>query len=168
MSIHVGRWRLLIGPAALVAGLSLFPFRPLDRPAHTATPAQDEKDSRQVTVFGIEATPGKAHVDPALLDVAPQLRKLLPDHGFRLLASENQRAVKGEKLSCDLGDTLKLTIDLRNRLTPDGKVVMGVRLDQGEKREALVETEVSTPPNQLCFLEKKLDGRVLLIGLGAR
>ena len=66
-----------------------------------STPEAQESRSRQVTLFGIQAFPGQTISDPKLSDVLPQLRRLMPDHGFRLLGTENERLAVGQQVRSD-------------------------------------------------------------------
>ena len=57
---------------------------------------QPTTTARQVTVFGIIATPGSKTADSNLASIKTQLDKLLPKHGFRLLDAQSKRIVAGE------------------------------------------------------------------------
>ena len=73
----------------------------------------------------------------------------------------------GERLDCDLGNGLVARARLVSPLDANGKVRFRVALDENEKN--LHTTSVATPPNQLFFINKKLDtGDRLVIGIGAR
>jgi hypothetical protein len=123
--------------------------------------------SRQVTLFGVLATPGDAKVDPKLADVAPQLRKLHPGHGFRLLGAKNQRLEAGQSVDCDLGGGVVARTELVHVLDPKGKVQLRFALDADGKTKFV--TTVTTPPNQLSFCDKELTNKSrLVIGFGAR
>src|SRR5436190_938078 len=64
-------------------------------------PAQmPDEPARQVTLFGVIATPFDPAVDPKLVRIAPQLRKLLPNHGFRLLGVQSKRLTAGQTVTC--------------------------------------------------------------------
>ena len=63
---------------------------------------QADAPARQVTLFGVIATPHDLQIDPKLARVAPQLRKLLPNHGFRLLGVQSKRLTASQSLSCPL------------------------------------------------------------------
>jgi hypothetical protein len=124
-------------------------------------------DARQVTVFGIVASPARTTVDPKLQSIAAQLRKLKPSHGFRLRAATSERLVAGGTLTADLGDGLESRITLVEPETASGKLRLGFELVRKGKVE--YRTTVTTPPNQLFFCEKPLPGGDrLLIGVGAR
>lgn len=147
---------------ARVAGLALVALVL----AHGVAGAGDGP-SRQVTLFGIVATPGGKKVDPKLAKVEPQLRKLLPDHGFRLLGVESRRLDVSETLTCDLGNGLSAEAGLLHALDATGKVGLRIALEQ--EGTPLVITDVATPPNQLFFCDKRLpDGSRLVLGVGAR
>ena len=123
--------------------------------------------TRQVTLFGVVATPGGKTVDPKLSKVAPQLRKLLPGHGFKLLGVQSRARVPGESLACDLGHGTVAQVEVTDALNAEGKVQIRVTLDQDGKPQSI--TDVSTPPNQLFFCDKpRPDGSRLVIGVGAR
>ena len=125
------------------------------------------EQARQVTLFGIVATPGGKAVDPKLAKVAPQLRKLLPNHSFRLLGVESRRLGVSETLTCDLGGGFSAEVGLLDPLDAVGKV--GLRIALEENGAPLVITDVATPPNQLFFCDKRLpDGSRLVVGVGAR
>ena len=123
--------------------------------------------SRQVTLFGVIATPGGNEVDPKLVKVQTQLRKLLPGHSFRLLDVQGKRLNAGEKVACNLEDGFTAAARLVEPLDENGKVQ--IRCFVLQKEAVVLETLVTTPPNQLFFCEKTLtNGSRLLIGVGAR
>ena len=123
--------------------------------------------TRQVTLFSVVAVPGGKTTDPKLSRVAPQLRKLLPGHGFRLLDVQSRARAVGETLSCDLGSGTVAQATVTEALTPEGKIQLRVTLDQDGAPRSI--TDVSTPPNQLFFCDRPLpDGSRLVIGVGAR
>lgn len=125
-----------------------------------------ETASHQVTLFGIRAIPGESISDPELSKVLPQLRKILPDHGFQLLGTKNERRSFGERVECELGEGLKLRAELVEAEL-SGKIRMDVSLEDDGQEQFMI--AVSTPLNQLFFLDKKLKGGdLLLIGVGAR
>jgi hypothetical protein len=99
--------------------------------------------------------------------VVPQLRKLLPNHGFKLLGVASKRLTAGETVVCDLGNGFTAGATLNQPTDPNGKV----QLRCAVMRNQLIQLEslVATPPNQLFFCEKGLpDGTRLLVGIGAR
>ncbi len=164
------RLRLLGGPAVLVLGLVVVPAvlpRPHAETAHRL-PAAGTGESRQVTVFGIWVTPDGGEVDAPLRGVASQLRKLMPDHSFRLIDAANERLGVDRELTCDGGDGRVLSVRLLNQLDAGGKVRLRVRLMAADGDEVLFDRVVATPPDQLVFLDKELEGGRLLVGLGAR
>lgn len=123
--------------------------------------------SRQVTLFGIHATPGGGQVDAKLKAIAPQLKKLFPGHSFKLLRSESKRVTEGQSLKADLGEGWSARADLHSVLDGDGNLQLRFALDLDGQAEFA--TLVRTPPNQLFFCDKMLpDGSRLLIGLGGR
>jgi hypothetical protein len=130
-------------------------------------PARQAAASRQVTLFGIHATPGGGAVDPNLKKIEPQLRKLFPGHGFTLLKSESKRLTPGQTVSCNLGNGFVAGSELASVLDGDGNVQFKFALELNGQTEFA--TFVRTPPNQLFFCDKMLpDGSRLLIGLGGR
>jgi hypothetical protein len=143
----------------IVAGLVL-----LDAPEARS---QAGAPARQVTLFGIVATPNATAVDPKLRSIAPQLRRLLPNHGFKLLDVQSKRLVVGRTVTCNLGDGYTAATTLVQPLDEDGKVQL--RCEIGLNDVPQLATVVATPPNQLFFCDKMLNnGSRLLIGVGAR
>jgi hypothetical protein len=135
-------------------------------PVRPEARAQD-KPARQITLFGVVAVPGTAAIDPKLAAIAPHLRRLLPDHGFRLLNVASQRLEPGHSLSCDLSDGWIAHTQLIDPLDPNGKIQLRFALDRDGRHQFI--TGITTPPNQLAFCEKTLPDRSrLLIGIGAR
>jgi hypothetical protein len=135
---------------------------PAEAPAQSA-----DAPARQVTVFGVLATPDDAHTDPKLAKIEPQLRKLLPKHGFRLLDVQTKRLTSGKSLTCDLEDGYTASTTLVEPLDLNGKVQLRCTLLQ--KQAVRFETKVTTPANQLFFCDKVLEnGSRILIGIGAR
>ena len=51
---------------------------------------RDDDEARQLTAFGVVATPGTKTTDASLTSIRTQLDKLLPKHGFRLLDVQKQ------------------------------------------------------------------------------
>lgn len=134
--------------------------------ASTRAPAQDAL-SRQVTLFGIVATPGSTRIDEKLESIGPQLRKLLPGHGFELLEVQSKRLVPGQSVSCTKLNGFGAETRLLDALDPNGKVQLQFALGQGGQLQ--MTTVVSTPPNQLFFIDKlQANGSRLIIGIGAR
>lgn len=135
-------------------------------PVLPKAPAQVEP-SRQVTLFGVAAVPGNPTIDPKLAKVAPQLRRLLPGHGFRLLGVKSERLQPGETLSCDLTEGWVAVTHLVDPLDANGKVQLRFALDHNGASQ--FSTAITTPPNQLTFCDKTLpDSSRILIGIGAR
>jgi hypothetical protein len=123
--------------------------------------------ARQVTLFGIIASPGDPTIDSRLEPIAPQLRKILPNHGFRLIDVRSKRLAVGQSLSCDLGGGFVASTILVRTLDENGKVELRCELMQDTIPK--LATLVATPPNQLFFCDKQLpNGNRLLIGVGAR
>jgi hypothetical protein len=156
------------GLASWPPGAAQVVFRspiPLTGPAQGPTRG-DETLARQVTLFGVKATPGTA-TDPKLDRVESQLRKLLPGYGFRLLDVQTKRLAVDQTLTCDLEGGYTASATLLNPLDDNGKVRLRCRVLLAEAVQ--LGTDVSTPPNQLFFCDKALgDGSRLLIGVGAR
>lgn len=144
------------------------PKNPPTNPPKKAEPKRKEADSRQVTLFGIIATPNDTTIDPKLLDIEPQLRKLFPHYGFRLIHARGKRLAEGETLECDLEDGYIAETRLNKAVDENGRVELRVVLTL--EGEGQIATDVITPPNQLFFCDKRLaDGMTrLLIGVGAR
>jgi hypothetical protein len=124
--------------------------------------------ARQVTVFAILATPDTATVDPRLTaNVKTQLRKILPDHGFKLLDVQSKRIEVNQAVTCNLGNGLTAETVLVKSFDENGKVQLRCNLDFKKARQ--FSTLVKTPANQLFFYERTLkDGSRVLIGVGAR
>jgi hypothetical protein len=126
----------------------------------------NDEEARQVTLFGVIATPG-GPIDPRLARVESQLRKLLPGYGFRLLDVQSKRLTAGQTLTCRLGGDFTAAAKLMHPFDENGKVQ--VRCAVLQANVVQLQTDVSTPPNQLFFCEKPLgDGTRLLVGIGAR
>ena len=129
--------------------------------------AQPVPSARQVTLFGIVATPGNRTIDPRLATVSGQLRRLLPDHGFRLLDVQSKRLEPGQSVACRLGEGYVAATKLVKPLDGNGKVELRCELTWNGQKQ--FDTIVTTPPNQLFFCDKRLsDGSRMLIGVGAR
>lgn len=123
--------------------------------------------SRQVTLFGLVATPNSNAMDPKLRPIAAQLRKLFPNHGFKLVGVANKRLAVGQGLTCNLGQGFLAGAELVDPLDLNGKVQLKFQLDY--QNQAQIATLVTTPPNQLFFADKILpDGSRLVLGVGAR
>jgi hypothetical protein len=134
--------------------------------AHAGDRAADDL-ARQVTVFGIIATPGARTTDVKLASIKTQLEKLLPKHGFRLVGARSNRVVAGESVGCDLDDGYTVVTSVVQPMDENGKVQLRCELFQSQMRQ--FSTLVSTPLNQLFFCQRQLgDGSQLLIGVAAR
>ena len=121
--------------------------------------------ARQVTVFGVLATPNAKTVDSRLSNIQSQLDKLLPKNGFKLLDARSERIVDGESITCSLGHGYKLTTLLVKPLDENGKVELRCELFRDKVSE--FSTLVKTPLDQLFFCQRALsDGSQLLIGVG--
>ena len=156
-------WRCSpLAALAILLGLGL-PSLGAQVPNEGAEPVS----ARQVTLFGIIATPGSNDLDPKLAGIEGQLRKLLPGHGFKLLDVRTKRLLTGQSLRSDLGNGAIASADLVQPLDADGKVELRCRLVQSG--DVQFDTLVATPPNQLFFCDRMLPGgQRLLIGVGAR
>jgi hypothetical protein len=129
--------------------------------------AQVMASGRQVTVFGVLATPGQGQDDPKLKEILPQLRTALPGHSFKLLKVNSKRVVAGEAIACELGDGYIATTQLVDPLDTNGKVQL--RFDFSYGGYPQYQTLVSTPPNQVFYINRPLgDGARLIMGIGAR
>ena len=162
------------------AGLALAVLASLVCFAPTTTaqnPAAQAVPGRQVTLFGILATPSdvKVEVDARLKKIEPQLRKLFPDnnYSFKLLATESKRLGVNDVVTCKLGDGFVAGAQLVSIADADGNLQMRFALEY--EGEIEFTTIVRTPPNQLFFCDKALpnnaklpNGSKLLIGLGGR
>src|SRR5262245_43958126 len=128
----------------------------------------DSDNARQVTVFGILASPHSKTVDSRLSSVfRSQLEKLLPRNGFKLLDARSGCIFDSESISCNLGQDYRLTTELVKPLDQNGKVVLRCELFHDKVCEFA--TLVKTPLDQLFFCRRQLsDGSQLLIGIGAR
>ena len=86
-----GRLAIELAVAALVfGGLALGLCGLHVSRAEMDTKAADD-EARQVTVFGVIATPGSKTADSNLATIKTQLDKLLPKHGFKLLDAQSKR-----------------------------------------------------------------------------
>jgi hypothetical protein len=132
-----------------------------------ANAAPTEDLARQVTIFGVVATPGTKAVDSKLVTINDQLAELLPKHGFKLLDAQSAGIETGEALTCKLSNGYTAAVALVKPLDENGKVELRCELFQDGECE--FSTLVKTPPNQLFFCRRPLpDGSHLLIGMGAR
>ena len=100
--------------------------------------AQDEGPARQVTLFGIIATSGSRTVDKRLKTIEPRLRKLMPDHGFKLLDVQSKRLMPGMSVASDFRNGFSAEAQLINALDPEsGKTrVLDALHDEAWVREA--------------------------------
>ncbi len=151
---------------ALILGSALVSAR-----ARAQAPAQPkalaDDLARQVTLFGVLASPHDLKTDPKLAKIEPQLRKLFPKHGFRLLDVQSKRLVSRQSIGCDLESGSTAEVTLLQPIDANGKVRLRC-LIRSPGSDPL-ETVVATPPNQLFFCDKTLaDGARLLIAVGAR
>lgn len=152
---------------ALTLGVALVLAGPRRVPAQAPAPAPAEP-ARQVTLFGVVATPFDPAIDPKLAKVATQLRKILPNHGFKLLGVQSKRLTAGQTVTCELGETgFTAAATLNQPADENGKVHLRCAVLQNQAVQ--LESLVTTPANQLFFCEKALpNGTRLLVGIGAR
>lgn len=130
--------------------------------------SSDGEIARQVTVLGILATPGGKTSDNGLSEVLPQLKQLLPNHGFQVLDVQSARIIAGEAVKCELGHGFRSVTTLVRPLDENGKVQLRCELSlDGQLQFA---ANVRAPINQVFFCERPFlsDGSKLLIGLGVR
>lgn len=121
----------------------------------------------QVTLFGVLATPGEKTVDKDLAAVAAQLRKLLPDHGFKHLGSRSRPLAPGQEVEVVFGGGWSASLQMILPIDADGKVQMKYTVHH--EGEPSFQRIIRTPPNQLFFGDVALpDGRRLVMGMGAR
>ncbi|WP_169978017.1 hypothetical protein [Tautonia rosea] len=158
-------WHVL---ALLLAVAAIGPALLADR--SLGQPGDQPRPERDVTLFGLRADPGKDRIDPLLSPYAAPLRKLVPNHGLTLLDAASQRLSSNQSVSCDLGDGQTLKAVLLDPIGDDGKVHLRVQLLDDSRTRPVFVTDVRTPPDQLVFLDKSLEGSdaLLLIGVGAR
>ena len=125
------------------------------------------ENSRQVTLFGILATPDDDSLDPKLKQIGPQLRRLFPNHGIKLLGVDTQRMHLGQTLPVSLGNGYVAQSQLMNALDVNGRAQLRLQLDQNGTLEFA--TLVTTPLHQLFFIDKRFpDGKRLVLGIGIR
>lgn len=124
--------------------------------------------ARQVVVFGVEATPGSTQMDAKIAPVVQaQLRRLLPNHGFRLIKIKSSRVAVGGAIKCELDDGFTAAARLMQPLDSNGKIQMHFELMNQETSQ--FQTIVTTPPDQFNFFDKAMPtGNRLLVGVGAR
>jgi len=154
----------MLTSARPASGQTIIRF-PIPVPGQPQPP--QEEPARQVTLFGVLATPNDQGVDPKLSTVEAQLRKLVPGHGFRLLGVQTRRLTVGQALEIPLGAGFTAATTLLHPLDDNGKVQLRCVVQANQIPQ--LDTLVTTPPNQLFFCEKPLpSGERLLIGVGAR
>ena len=118
-----------------------------------------------MTVFAILATRNAPTADPRLNNnVKAQLRKILPDHGFKLLDVQSKNIEVNQSLTCDLGGGYTAETTLVKSLDENGKVQLRCKVAHDKVPEFT--TLVKTPVNQLFFYERSLkNGTRVLIGV---
>jgi len=130
---------------------------------------QDEQDfaGRQVTVMVIRAKKNAPTTDPKLAPFESRLTQLLPEFGFSLENGKSRELAEGEALDLMLKMEKKLSVRMVDAEDADGKVQMKVRCETGS--QVLIDSMIRTPPNQLFFLDHRIDDTEhLLIAVGAR
>src|SRR5262249_42620122 len=106
---------LALAGSFAVAGLAVLGL--MTAKALPAPTFEQDTGSRQVTLFGVLATPSSNTLDPQLKDVAAQLRKLLPGHGFKMLgAPQSKRLAVGETLACEKLNQFSVEVGLLDPL----------------------------------------------------
>jgi hypothetical protein len=161
-------WRLAVLATAVLGVAGVFALA-LARPGGQATSSQDDAEVafRQVTLFGIVASPSDQSIAPKLLKIQPQLRKLKPGHGFRLMGVTSKRLNPQETVSLDLKGDGIAKAEMITPLNERGKVRFKFWLVVDGR--IVFSTFVTMPPNQLFFCEKpRAGGERLLLGIGAR
>jgi len=133
-----------------------------------ASAAWQGAPARQIVIFGVLATPDGTEMDAKIAPVVQaQLRRLLPNHGFKLIKIKSERALTGHTVACDLGDGYIASASLVSPLDQAGKVQM--KFDLTLFQMSQFQTVVVTPPDQFNFFDKSLNGgNHLLLGVGAR
>jgi len=127
----------------------------------------DEIIARQVTVFGVIATPGDRTTDARLVRYNDELSELIPFHGFKLLDAQSSRIIDGESVTCTLGNGYTVKASLVKSRNENGKVE--IRCELFHDHASQFSTLVKSPLHQLFFCQDALpDGTQLLIGIGAR
>jgi hypothetical protein len=151
---------LVAGLGALAVGLSSLHVT-------RAEVEPDDTIARQVTVFGVIATPADRTTDSRLVSFSNELSELIPYHGFKLLDAQSTRIIDGESVTSTLGNGYTVTATLVNALNENGKVEIRCELFKDHKSQ--FSTLVKSPLHQLFFCQEALpDGTQLLIGIGAR
>jgi hypothetical protein len=147
--------------AVVLGGIGLSPF-------DVEAAGWQAPTSRQVVVFGVLATPGSKTMDKDITPaVAAELRRRLPNHGFKLLKAESQKTTAGQTVTCKLGEGYVATTRLLTPLDINGRVQMRFELLLDDVPQ--FQTIVATPPDQLNYADKMLpDNSHILIGIGAR
>lgn len=161
------RLAMCLAGGALVVGIAPPAAQAQINPIAPPPPQVPTAVSRQLTVFGLLATPDSSMLDPRLRPIEQQLRTLFPGQGFRLLGVETRRIGVNETHLCVLEGGFQAQTLLVNPLDANGKVQLRFQLDRDGQIEFA--TLVNTPLNQLFFFDKQLrDGTRLVVGIGAR
>jgi hypothetical protein len=164
---YIGRSGIELALFTLILGILVVGVGGLRVSRGEVRQGSSDEPARQVTVFGVIATPGGKAVDAKLLRIKSQLHQLMPDHSFKLLDAQTRRMVAGDSIPCDLGSSYRVDTCLIEPLDANGMVQLRCELFRDQDR--LFSTLVKTPSNQLFFCQRALDdGSQLLIGVGAR
>lgn len=155
-------------PATRAAWAALMALAAWSLPAGPARASWQGAPARQLVVFGVLATPGSSAMDAKITPVVgAQLRRALPNHGFKLISIKRESVLAGQSVVCDLGDGFVSSAQLLNPLDVNGKVQM--RYDLSLFGGSQFQTVVVTPPDQFNFFDKILPNNShLLVGVGAR
>ena len=147
-----------VGLCALAVGLSSLHIS-------RAEVEPDDVIARQVTVFGVVATPADRTTDPRLVKYSNELAGLIPHHGFKLLDAQSTRIIDGESVTCKFSNSYSVKASLVKSLNENGKVEIRCELFHDHARQFA--TLVKAPLSQLFFCQEALpDGTQLLIGIG--
>lgn len=152
-------------PSLVAASLGCL-FLPCFAGSEVRHMAQTVSD-RQVTVMVIWAKKDAVTTDPKLAPFESRLTQLLPDFGFSIEQGKSRELAEGESLDLTLKTSKKLSVRMVDADDADGKVQMKVRCESGG--QVLIDSTIRTPPNQLFFLDHRIDdSEHLLIAVGAR
>ena len=98
------------------------------------------------------AIPRARRSTPSSRPIQPQLNRLLPHHGFKLLDAQSAQIVAGESVECKLGHGYTAETTLVRPIDENGKVQL--RCELSLDRELQFSATVRTPINQLFFCER--------------
>lgn len=147
--------------------ISLALVLPLTHQASTAQTLESQKNACQITAMTILAEKGIGEKDPKLDQVYDRLVQVLPGYHFQLIEGRTARLEESGIFEIKGPMQDRLQVGLQQVLNDDGKVVLGLKLFHED--QMVFGTEIRTPPNQLFFLDRKINGNQrLLIAVGAR